>query len=432
MFLLFQVKTYVHVFNQCNQNWFAVASIVEDVLKQIKTSDPAVNEAFIRSDNAGCYHCAPLILTIPGIFKRVGIKICRYDFSEPQSGKDICDRRTASMKSHMRRYLNEGNDIHTASDMKKALESYGGVKGCHVAVATVDATKQMINQHKWVGIQSFNNFEFLRTGIRLWKAFGVGKGKLISNAQLKKMASAQGETGLIILEKFGNPTLDKGTLKKQDEKEARSKLEGTDNQQKANRFHCPESSCVKVFVSTKALEEHLDTGEHFCKLEKESAYDAIKRKWASTCTTVSTSRTLPGTKSSVAKKNVASESSSSASNMGWAIRKSKSNSRFSKHQKDFLCQIFLQGEETGKKAHPSEVSSQMRSMRSADGKKKMFSQSEWLTVQQITSYFSRLNTLYKSGTIADHDEDDDEALDMYAEATNRKMLAEHIKHELEL
>ncbi len=76
MFLLFQVKTYVHLFNQCNQNWFAVASIVEDVLKQIKTSDPAVNEAFIRSDNAGCYHCAPLILTIPGIFKRVGIKIC--------------------------------------------------------------------------------------------------------------------------------------------------------------------------------------------------------------------------------------------------------------------------------------------------------------------------------------------------------------------
>ena len=74
----------------------------------------------------------------------------------------------------------------------------------------------------------------------------------------------------------------------------------------------------------------------------------------------------------------------------------------------------------------------MRSMRSADGKKKMFSQSEWLTVQQITSYFSRLNTLYKSGTIVDHDEDDDEALDMYAEATNRKMLAENIKHELEL
>ncbi len=126
----------------------------------------------------------------------------------------------------------------------------------------------MINQHKWVGIQSFNNFEFLRTGIRLWKAFGVGKGKLISNAQLQKMARAQGDTGFIILEEFGNPALDKGTLKKQDEKEACSKLEGTDNQQKANRFHCPESSCVKVFVSTKALEEHLDTGEHFCELEK--------------------------------------------------------------------------------------------------------------------------------------------------------------------
>lgn len=35
-----------------------------------------------------------------------------------------------SHKSHMRRFINEGNDINTAGDMKAAIESYGGVKGC--------------------------------------------------------------------------------------------------------------------------------------------------------------------------------------------------------------------------------------------------------------------------------------------------------------
>ena len=71
------------------------------------------------------------------------------------------------MKNHMRRYLNEGNDINSASDMKKALDSYCGVKGCRVSVASTDTSEQELTQHKWSGIQWFNNFEFQRLGIRV-------------------------------------------------------------------------------------------------------------------------------------------------------------------------------------------------------------------------------------------------------------------------
>ena len=53
----------------------------------------------------------------------------RYDFSAPQAGKDVCDRRITSVKSHMRRYINEGHDIKGADDMKAAIDSSGGVKG---------------------------------------------------------------------------------------------------------------------------------------------------------------------------------------------------------------------------------------------------------------------------------------------------------------
>ena len=72
------------------------------------------------------------------------------------------------MKSHMRRYLNEGNDINSPSDMKRALDSYGGVKSCRVAAVDVDVSKQVMTDHNWKGIQSLNNFEFLSTGIRVW------------------------------------------------------------------------------------------------------------------------------------------------------------------------------------------------------------------------------------------------------------------------
>ena len=47
------------------------------------------------------------------------------------------------------------------------------------------------------------------------------------------------------------------------------------------------------------------------------------------------------------------------------------------------------GEETGQKASPAQVSRMMMTAKDASGNR-MFSSSEFLTVQQITSFFSRL------------------------------------------
>lgn len=208
------MKTFFYLFDKCTQDWFSVASIIEDVLSNLKEIYPQVTEAFLRCDNAGCYHCAPLMLAIPGISKRTGIEIRRYDFSDAQAGKYICDRRIACAKSHIRRFLNEGNNINTASDMKKALDSYGGVKGCRASVVSIDTTKQQILKHRWTGITLLNNFEFLKSGIKVWKAYTIGKGKSIKKTDIKQMACTQGETGLISHEAFTVPENDAGLLKK--------------------------------------------------------------------------------------------------------------------------------------------------------------------------------------------------------------------------
>ena len=88
-------------------NWFAVASIIEQTLTTLN--------AFLRSDNAGCYHGAYLILSLLSIGERADIMIKRYDFSDLQAGKDICYRRTAALKAHMRRYINEGKIFYCLS-----------------------------------------------------------------------------------------------------------------------------------------------------------------------------------------------------------------------------------------------------------------------------------------------------------------------------
>ena len=105
----YTVKCYVYLFDECDQTWFAVASIIENLLTTLKSDIPSLEDVYLRSDNAGCYHCAPLILSIRGISQRVGCNIRRYDFSDPQAGKDICDRQIASMKTHINNYVNEKN-----------------------------------------------------------------------------------------------------------------------------------------------------------------------------------------------------------------------------------------------------------------------------------------------------------------------------------
>ena len=98
-----EVDTFVHIFDSCTQDWFSVASIVEHVLSVIKMEDPSITKFFLRSDNAGCYHNTELLLSLKAMGERHGVEFKRYDFSDPQSGKDVCDRRIASMKTHMRR-----------------------------------------------------------------------------------------------------------------------------------------------------------------------------------------------------------------------------------------------------------------------------------------------------------------------------------------
>ena len=186
----FQTRTYIHLFDECNQNWFSVASIIEDSLTTMKRQKSRLNEAFLRSDNAGCHHCAFLLLSLPSLGQRVGVRIARYDFSEAQAGKDICDRRAAALKGHIRRYINEGNDVKTASDMKAAIDSHGGVKGCYSVVCKVAERSQNMTKHSLNGIQSLNNFVFTESGEMIaWRAYNVRPGKVFSAASLARLGT---------------------------------------------------------------------------------------------------------------------------------------------------------------------------------------------------------------------------------------------------
>lgn len=57
------------------QDFFAVLSLLEHTLVTIKQHMPNITEAYLRSDNAGCYHCGQIWLSIPSLSERTGILV---------------------------------------------------------------------------------------------------------------------------------------------------------------------------------------------------------------------------------------------------------------------------------------------------------------------------------------------------------------------
>lgn len=97
------------------------------------------------------------------------------------------------------------------------------------------------------------------------------------------------------------------------------------------------------------------------------------------------------------------------SDMGWALKKERKSARFSDDLKSYLSDIFLQGESSGAKVHPSVVAKNMRVAKNENGEKR-FSANQYLAVGQISSFFSRLSALKKTSSTDISDDDLDAVL----------------------
>ena len=63
-------------------------AIIDDVFRQLKEIMPEVNSVYIRSDNAGCYHCPLSLLSVYHVAREHAIELKRFDFPTPKAEKD--------------------------------------------------------------------------------------------------------------------------------------------------------------------------------------------------------------------------------------------------------------------------------------------------------------------------------------------------------
>jgi hypothetical protein len=203
---VYEHRTFVHVFNTCTQNGRAIVSILRDVFHRLKEEDQSINRAYVRCDNAGCYHGAQTLLSVKKLQEDTNILISRFDFCEPQAGKGPCDRMAATIKGNVRRYVNEHNDCTTSGEFVLAAKRvpYLSVFACEMLSCAAAQSKV-----EWNGITRYNNvlFQFDSTestppssrrttnsplpGLQVitWRAFDIGPGKKFQWSKLKSVSS---------------------------------------------------------------------------------------------------------------------------------------------------------------------------------------------------------------------------------------------------
>ncbi|CAF1510927.1 unnamed protein product [Adineta steineri] len=283
----FKYKVFVHVFDQCTQDSETVVTILNDVLRRVKETDPQIKKAFIRSDNAGCCHCANALVSAKLISEKTDIAISRTDFCDPQGGKGICHRCAAIIKSFIRRYLNKNHNVTCASEFIEACHSYNGVKGvlaldCQI----VNITRKQEVKCKIKNITDYFNFEYLENGLLVHRSWNVGSGLLIPWLQLNHNSNICNLTSKGIenfthewvqtKEKSVNQSMDVDDCEEQKEMLSQKCSE------QRNVYECNiEQGCTAAFVKFGNLINHILAGKHHRMIERFSLKDTAMKMYHS-------------------------------------------------------------------------------------------------------------------------------------------------------
>ncbi len=105
-----------------NVSWFFSVHFLEKKEDQIHVFKIIIlsrTKLIKRSDNASVLSGKRTIMCEKYFADVLGIKLLMRDYSEVQCGKSVCDRLSGSAKLRMRAFMNAGNDVMTAIDIKK-------------------------------------------------------------------------------------------------------------------------------------------------------------------------------------------------------------------------------------------------------------------------------------------------------------------------
>ena len=309
------------------------------------------------------------------------------------------DRSSAHQKSHVNRFRNEGNDVMTAEQVKRALESHGGIQSVVPYVVEYPQSASKCPTPRIPDVSLFRNYQYCNDGLKVWKAYNIGTGKLVAWENLVKDGKIlPSEIRIIESGSQGN----RESIKKVNTcfpaelsgpaKPVGSPEESGDEDRDCGLFSCPEPGCVKQYITMGRLEKHIAAEKHSLQDVSEPLGDKVIKKWAQQfqqVTSENLSSQLKNKLSSLRLTEDLSVTTHQVLQKGWALKVPKRATRFPDKVRNYLQEKFDVGNATGHKADPLQVSIDMRCARDELGRR-LFAASECLQTQQIRSFFSRL------------------------------------------
>ena len=162
-----------------------------------------------------------------------GIKVISYTCHK------IYHRKTAVMKQHAKRYVAETkNDILTAFDLKRGLESNGGVKGCPVSVSVeMPKSPNQVGKGEWL-----ENDATLSVNIPKLNVDEAFSSECLNTGVMAAISKCSHETGDATVEKCDRRV----------------------------SFDFPIYGCICSYESDAGLHKHLDISNHVRRFHREN------------------------------------------------------------------------------------------------------------------------------------------------------------------
>lgn len=82
-----QTQAFVHIVENCNLDGYVVVLIIEHVLRTLKNEHPELSNAYLRQDNAACYHSTVMLETCSYMAGKTGIAVGRWTSAILRAGK---------------------------------------------------------------------------------------------------------------------------------------------------------------------------------------------------------------------------------------------------------------------------------------------------------------------------------------------------------
>uniref|UniRef100_A0A914PV90 C2H2-type domain-containing protein n=1 Tax=Panagrolaimus davidi TaxID=227884 RepID=A0A914PV90_9BILA len=388
--------TFTHLMGEEDQNGQAVIAIITDVFKKLQKLN--IKKVTIRSDNAGYYKNAQVLISLPVIAEENGIVLKRYSFSESQSGKAEADREAGRMKRRMKYALAHGSNIQSGFEMLEAITS--GTKplsGLTVVLATLNYVE--VPEKATIPLIS-NLFDFVYGDgkIKFWRHYNIGSGKKLSQKKFKDCVIRPTLTTVKEWDHSPDDTTYKFWMATKEETEAKipeanmaitppteADPEEPSGYEPTMLWSCPVGNCEKQFVNEGNLHNHLILGDHQFAVEKFTLQEFSFKLYQNKLEGFDETR-----KSTLNQRRLETEGSSTEAQpeMGWALRTTKKGTRYTTDMRAFLDEEFSKYKSKQKKPDAKEVESNMASARTVDGKR-MFTADERLSSRQIAAYFKR-------------------------------------------